>query len=682
MNDNHDTIQPAPFSRARARRPGRAFRLRPLPATIGVLFVLLALTTAFLIGARAVRFRIEPRPASLHISRGLFSWRLGERYLMLPGHYRIRATRTGYHVLEKRITVNSDSEQHFSFKMRKLPGILSIVTRPDVHPRVYVDQKPVGKAPVELTRIAPGIHDIRIAPERYLPYNTDVRIKGMRIAQTVSARLKPAWANVSIDTRPEGATLLVDGKKTATTPATVALLGGSRELQLEKPGYKIWQSNIKVHPGKDQSLSRVDLIRADGKIRVATRPSGAMVTIGGRYIGQSPLEVTLAPGKSYAVLLSKVGYAAEKRTIEVGPDKDIDLDTRLKPITGIVRLQVTPTGGELFIDGKSAGKPSQRLKLTAREHHLEIVKAGYATWKTTVTPQPGFEQQLMVALQTREQAKIAAIPQKITTSVGVTLKLIIPGEFEMGAGRHEPGRRANEIQKRVKLTKPFYLGIDEVTNAQFEQFDPGHNSGYFGQAVLNDSNRPVVNVSWDQAAQFCNWLSNQQGLPAAYVKQGDNWVAVSPMNNGFRLPTEAEWAWAARYANGPHPTRFPWGNYMPPTSVDGNYADESAKDMVPYIIDGYNDHYRGPSPVGSFPPNKFGIYDLAGNVSEWVNDYYSVAIPRGVLINPMGPSKGQFHVIRGSNYTTGRFSKLRWTYRDYGNKARPYVGFRIARYVK
>lgn len=682
MSDDRDIIEPTPYSRAEARRTRRMFRLRPLPTALGALFVLLALATAFILGARAVRFSIEPRPASLEITSGFPTWRLGERLLMLPGTYRIRATRQGYEVLDKSVKVGSNPDQDFSFKMNKLPGILTIRTLPDVHPQVFVDQRDVGKAPVKLSAIAAGAHQIRIAPQRYLPYITDVDIKGMRIKQTVNAKLQPAWANVSVDTLPVKARLFIDGKQAARTPATVELLQGTRELRVEKAGYKAWQRSIAVKAGEDRSLPRINLVRADGKVRIATRPPGANVTVGGRYRGQSPLTVSLAPGKSYELLLSKVGYAPEKKTIDVAPDQDIALDTKLAPIIGTLRLQVTPPGGELFVDGKRVGKPSRRLTLTAREHQLEIVKGGYATWMKTITPQPGFEQQLVVALKTKEQARVAAIPKKITASAGIALRLIIPGQLKMGAGRREPGRRSNEIQKVVKLTKPFYLGVDEVTNAQYKQFDAGHDSGYYGQAVLNDNDRPVVNVSWDQAAQFCNWLSNQQGLPAAYVKQGDEWVAVSPMNNGFRLPTEAEWAWAARYANGPDPTRFPWGNEMPPTAVDGNYADESAKDMVPYIIDGYNDHYRGPSPVGSFPPNKFGIYDLAGNVSEWINDYYSVAIPSGVLVNPMGPSKGQYHVIRGSNYTTGRFGELRWTYRDYGNKGRPDLGFRVARYVK
>ena len=121
---------------------------------------------------------------------------------------------------------------------------------------------------------------------------------------------------------------------------------------------------------------------------------------------------------------------------------------------------------------------------------------------------------------------------------------------------------------------------------------------------------------------------------------------------------------------------------MPPPNGSGNYADDSAANMVSYNIIGYNDNFRGPAPSGTFRPNEFGIFDLAGNVSEWIHDYYSVENYRETLTDPTGPTSGDYYVIRGSNYTHGRFSQLRWTFRDYGADARPDVGFRIARYLE
>ena len=251
----------------------------------------------------------------------------------------------------------------------------------------------------------------------------------------------------------------------------------------------------------------------------------------------------------------------------------------------------------------------------------------------------------------------------------------------MGAGRREPGRRSNEIVKDVQLTRPFYLAEKEISNKSFNLFDPGHDSGLLGRALLSEDDRPVVNISWDKAVRFCNWLSQKEGLAAAYEQKDGKWLLKQPSTTGFRLPTEAEWAWASRYASDT-PTRFPWGEAMPPPINSGNYADESAANMVPYHIKGYNDKFRGPAPSGTYPANDFGIYDLAGNVSEWIHDYYSIENYRETLVDPTGPTSGDYYVIRGSNYTHGRFSELRWTFRDYGSDPRPDVGFRIARYLE
>ncbi|MEX1237203.1 MAG: SUMF1/EgtB/PvdO family nonheme iron enzyme, partial [Pseudomonadales bacterium] len=408
----------------------------------------------------------------------------------------------------------------------------------------------------------------------------------------------------------------------------------------------------------------------------------ANVTIGGQYRGQTPLSVELRPGNTYPIMLSRAGFEPVERTVTVQPDQDLVLETTLTPVLGVIRLFVEPGDARLYVDGNLIGTPLPRLELTARNHQIRITKDGYAPFETSVTPQPGRDQQLMVTLRTEEEARVAAIPERITAKGEIELKLILPGSLKMGAGRREPGRRSNEIEKDVQLTRPYYLGVHEVTNAWFTAFAPNHDSGTLGRSLLGAADRPVVNVSWQDAAEFCNWLSEQDGLPPAYEMKNGQWRAVVPMTTGYRLPTEAEWAWAARYAEGSNPTRFPWGDVMPPREVHANYADIAAQNMVPYHIAGYNDTYRGTAPVGSFAANAFGIYDLAGNVSEWIHDFYSMALPSGVLTDPTGPDQGEYHVVRGSNYTHGRFSELRWTFRDYGADARADTGFRIARYLE
>jgi formylglycine-generating enzyme required for sulfatase activity len=153
------------------------------------------------------------------------------------------------------------------------------------------------------------------------------------------------------------------------------------------------------------------------------------------------------------------------------------------------------------------------------------------------------------------------------------------------------------------------------------------------------------------------------------------------MNGGYRLPTEAEWSRAARYpAQGP--LKYPWGQALPAPPKAGNFADESARTLVPVVLQGYDDGYPATAPVGTFSPNALLMFDLGGNVAEWVNDVY--AIPPAdapVERDPTGPESGDLHVILGSSFLHGSVSELRLSYRDYATKPRADVGFRIARYA-
>jgi len=177
-------------------------------------------------------------------------------------------------------------------------------------------------------------------------------------------------------------------------------------------------------------------------------------------------------------------------------------------------------------------------------------------------------------------------------------------------------------------------------------------------------------------------LSDKEGLPRAYVKKGGRLTLADPSTEGYRLPTVAEWVWVARYNAGGGERKYPWGAGMPPPQDSGNYADASAVDVASNTIGSYNDSYPVTAPVGTFPPSPIGIYDLGGNVAEWVNDLYSVAAGGGaVLVDPVGPSDGQYHVIRGSSWRQSSISELRLAYRDFGDRGRLDVGFRIARYA-
>ncbi|MGB1756830.1 MAG: formylglycine-generating enzyme family protein, partial [Pseudomonadales bacterium] len=218
-----------------------------------------------------------------------------------------------------------------------------------------------------------------------------------------------------------------------------------------------------------------------------------------------------------------------------------------------------------------------------------------------------------------------------------------------------------------------------VTNAQYAAFNANHNPGVLGRTRLTSANRPVVGISWKEAIAFCNWLSDRERIPRAYEISGDSFRLITPRTQGYRLPTEAEWVRAGRYADAGAPSRFPWGDALPPPKSFANLADDTATGLAPNIIAEYSDGFRGPAPVGHFRANALGIFDLSGNVSEWTHDRFSTARSTSVAVDWAGPETGEVFVIRGSSFLTGTFSALRWAYRDSGREGRQDLGFRLAK---
>jgi formylglycine-generating enzyme required for sulfatase activity len=476
----------------------------------------------------------------------------------------------------------------------------------------------------------------------------------------------------------------VDGKDVGTTPITADIMEGAHTYEVLLQGHKPYSNRLVVVAGKAQTLSPVRLSLMDGKLSLTSDPGGASVTVDGVYRGQTPLDLSLTPGEPHEISLSQAGYEPRSEQVRLGSGESRELNMELTAKLGVLEILCDPPDAELYINGEARGRASQVVRLTAVPQQIEIKKDGYESYGTTFTPRPGFPQSIEIVLKTVEEAKAAARPQVLETSEGHELRLIGPRRFRMGASRREPGRRANETFREVELARHYYLATREVTNQQFRRFKTSHRSGIVREFNLEFDHHPVVRVTWQDAAAYCNWLSSKESLPAAYVEKGGELVAVVPPTTGYRLPTEAEWVGAARYPDGQNALKYPWGDSLPVAPSSGNFADASAKGLVAVIVANYNDSFPATAPVDSFEPNPLGLYNLGGNVAEWTHDYYTI-YPSGrsqVERDPLGPAEGKFHVIKGSSWMHGSVTELRLSYRDYGDKPRPDVGFRIARYAE
>jgi formylglycine-generating enzyme required for sulfatase activity len=235
------------------------------------------------------------------------------------------------------------------------------------------------------------------------------------------------------------------------------------------------------------------------------------------------------------------------------------------------------------------------------------------------------------------------------------------GTFTMGSPVGEPRRSGSELQRQVTVS-PFYIGKYEVTQAEYEKI-MGTNPSHFRGANL-----PVERVTWFNAITYCNRLSEREGLSPAYTVNGQN-VSWNRDANGYRLPTEAEWEYACRAGT---TTAFFTGSNI--TTSQANYDGNR-----PYNNNASGTFRERTSPVGSFEPNAFGLYDMHGNVGEWCWDWHG-EYARGEQTNPIGAASGPYRVFRGGGWNhAGDF--LRSARRGGLAPANrgEYLGFRVVR---
>jgi formylglycine-generating enzyme required for sulfatase activity len=685
-------LQPPPVTAAPARdlplvdnAAGHGGRSGTAVRAVALLFLLLALAAVFVLVATPVAVSITPAPDSQSLDGFPPPVRIGSRQLVLPGRYTVTAAREGYRPLQETVDVGRDGFLEFAFRLEELPGRVTVTLTPGVPYQLFVDGQETDMEPPGVAALARGVRRLRIATERYLPAEVELEVQGFGHAQTVEVGLQPAWADLQLSSSPPGAAVSIDGEPVGNTPLHTEILQGVRSIGLALERYKPAVLRLEVAAGAVLVPDTVVMQPADGRLVLASQPAGATISIDAKFRGTTPATLALSSGTEHQLRLSKPGYQTYSQRILLEPEETRELAPGLAPQYGVVFLTTRPADASLLVDGKPSGTATQRLRLTTRAHSLEISKPGYTTRRLTVTPRAGASQNVDVRLETVAESRVRAIPATISTTAGQALKLVRPaGSFRMGASRREAGRRANESARLVQLERPFYLGTKEVTNGEFRRFRASHRSGSAEGAGLDADEQPVVNISWDDAARYCNWLSRKQGLPEAYREAGGRMQAVSTPGTGYRLPTEAEWSYVARMQGRQSPARYPWSGTYPPASMAGNFADAQIADTLAHVVPGYDDRYRGSAPVGQFAAWPDGFFDLGGNVAEWMHDFYAVypGMAEQLVTDPSGPAAGDHHVVRGSSWRHGSISELRLSYRDYSRGPRPDLGFRIARYAE
>ncbi len=344
-----------------------------------------------------------------------------------------------------------------------------------------------------------------------------------------------------------------------------------------------------------------------------------------------------------------------------------------------------PSSLPVRVPPAAQASPSQRTSQRRSEATLDTIK--WRGWPASA-PTPAiapFETATAANLQ-QLWAKFLKLPVQHTNSLGMKFRLIPPGEFFMGSTDAEIAVALKEIdndlnwpdfirsegpQHKVILTQPFYLGVHLVTQADYEavtELNPSHFSpwGAGSEAVsgLATSRHPVEMVSWDDATDFCQKLRQMEAAKRSLTRDGDTANPLDAIQ--YRLPTEAEWEFSCRAGT---TAEFWFGEGSQDLCDVGWYSGNSEERT---------------HPVGELAANPFGLYDMHGNVWEWISDWHGLTYFQQFVdrpaVNPTGPPESSSrHVLRGGGWSSNSL-RCRSAFRGRASAGRhgSRLGFRLA----
>jgi formylglycine-generating enzyme required for sulfatase activity len=422
-----------------------------------------------------------------------------------------------------------------------------------------------------------------------------------------------------------------------------------------------------------------------GSLRIESEPPGASLWVDGEQVGTTPERIKRLAAGRHEIRLTYPKYEPYEETVHIVAGEEQTVTAVLTPRPGLLTITSAPPGGEIWVDGKIRAKTQWSGEVAAGEHRVIIRLPGRIPAEEVVTVPPAGERTVDVGLREgtnisvgdsndplmRRQDRLFRWPSEaeFEGKRGAPMVLVPEGEFLMGSPvTDEIASPAEKPQRKVHL-EAFLIDKYEVPNGMYRRFledvatdghkwcpptappDKDHTPGtmaFWGEE-WNQARQSVTEVDWWDAAAYCAWA-------------------------GKRLPTEAEWEKAARGTDG---RIYPWGDDPPGAFRQGNFADRSFLYRNPEwteIVEGYDDGYAWPAPIGQFPrgASPYGAEEMAGNLWEWVSDWYDEAYYRsGHDVDPRGPRKGERRVLRG-----GSWNDIAWDLRA-ASRLHFLPGFRV-----
>ncbi len=660
------------FKQAKVR-----FGLSTLLYGLVLLFAVLVFSV-WLFLLRSVNLDIQPNDASIDIEIDTIE---GFAISYEKGFYFIGAIPTTIQIaadgfVVKTIRLDEHLDETLRINMEPIAPIVTASTNiDDSSLQWFVNGEQLHQGVSFSKAIDVGEQTISVSHPHYQPISEKIVTKRGGVHR-LFFQLKAVEGSLKVTSKPTGQTLYIEGNVVGTTPQNLKMKPGKHQLSIESKGYDTRYDLIDITV--DQSVIERHYILNPKKayIDFILYPEGGQLLVNNKLVDGSEAQ-SFVSNKALEINYEKDGYIKATNNIKLLPGELKVIEFDLKQAIGSLAITSKPRAN-IYIDGQLFAKTPISIDIPAATYTIQAKAPGYQVFKQEIELSYNKALALNIELKSLSEILQDQADQHFASKLGIVMLNVMPDAITIGSPANEKGRIRNEHLRQIQFTKQLAISKYEITNKQYQAFNIEH-------ASLDQL--PVTNITWNQAAEFCNWLSQKEGLQQFYRFNADGkYEGYNAKANGYRLPTEAEWEWLARKAGKDTTTKFIWGDDSTVPKQAGNLADASAQGTTKRMIPNYQDGYIKTAPVGSFKQNILGIYDLIGNVSEWTHDLYSFAKPnQKVYTDPMGPqpnhSNSLKHVVKGSSWASATLRELRASYRKAGRNPSDKIGFRIARSV-
>ncbi|MFO8021481.1 MAG: formylglycine-generating enzyme family protein [Perlabentimonas sp.] len=495
---------------------------------------------------------------------------------------------------------------------------IRVVSLPEEGMTIYLNDVNTGeKTPATLDNLSQGLHRIKLVHPKYISQEKEVNISDGEDAHITFTMVK-ATAQITVNTNDDGI-IRINDKIVGTTTWTGNLEVGNHIIKVQKQNHVTREHEITVVRGRDLSLDLIMKIMT-GTLEVISDPPQAIISLNGRMYGLTPRTITGIELGDYSLKVEKQGYTSVIRQINI-PDEEVQTIEVSLASGREVKLTSNPSGASVYINQEDKGVTPLTLWLDYGDHVVRLEK-GVLTSVETINVSHSGKRDFDIKLKA------------VSDPFEEQMVFIKGGSFRMG-DTFGDGNKEEKPVHPVTLSD-YYIGKFEVTQSQWKAI-MGNNPSHFSGC----DECPVERVSWQDVQDFISALNELTGKK-------------------YRLPTEAEWEYAAKGGKNSREYRYSGGNNI-------NFVSWFAGNS------GNKTH-----PVGQHKPNELGLYDMSGNVWEWTNDWFS-RFTDSPKTDPKGPDEGDFRIVKGGSwygYVGGSRPPCRGS-DDPGNR-RSYIGFRLA----